>query len=256
MKTHIEKLSESLGLSPYEARLYLAGIQMGQTSISNLARKAQLSRTAVYPPLSSLVRKGLFSLATEGRRKVYRAVTPNSLLHILDQRRTQLESLAEEISVTETIHPPDKDIDIRYFPGQNGITMASRIFLEETKEKVWYSLENPLYTVDLVGIPAQDEYVKQRVKKGIRGKMIISTDVVSPWIKEYVEKDTEQLRESLLVSGRKYPFDAQIAATSGLIIMINSKDNPFAILIRNKQLAKTIISTHKLVWNHLRPNAD
>jgi sugar-specific transcriptional regulator TrmB len=252
MHKNAQKLSEVLGLSLYEARLYLASLQQAQNTISDLARAASIPRTAVYPPLEALLKKGLMTSSNRGKRSYYSAVRPDGLRHLLDKRKIELESLIEDIHSSETISSPTNDLGIQYFYGQNGITMAGQIFLDETKQKIWYSFENPLYVVDLVGIPFEDEYVKLRVEKGIHSKMIVSMDVISPWVQDYIDKDKEQLRETLILSARKFPFESCIAITKGLIIMINAKDKPFAVLIRNDHLAKTLMSIHQMVWAHYK----
>ena len=67
-----------LGLSCYESKTYIALVVYGYGDADTIARVAKIPRTSSYKVLASLEKKG-FVLASEGRPKVYRPVSPETL---------------------------------------------------------------------------------------------------------------------------------------------------------------------------------
>ena len=103
--------------------------------------------------------------------------------------------------------------------------------------------------MDLVGLNFQTGYVERRVEKGIRSRMILSAQETTPQLREFLSKDEAKLRETVMIQPHEYPFDSVIAVTKGLVILINSESNPFAVLIRNEHIAATLASIHRIIWN-------
>lgn len=252
MEEKILVLIQVFGLTPYEARIYLASVHIGAALIGQIAKAANISRTAAYPPIAALLEKGLMGITSIGKRKYYVAVQPERLRTILEQRQIALDKVIQDIVQKENIHSPQNNLDIVYFTGQNGILTAGQVLLDETTERVWYSFENISSLTSLVGVDKEVSYIRQRVQRGIRSKMILSTDAIQPWLEELMKDDKPQLRETVLISPREYPFKSTIVATKGLSLLINPGENPFAVLIRNEYIATTLISIHKVLWGRYK----
>jgi sugar-specific transcriptional regulator TrmB len=74
---------QQLGLSDKEARVYLAALELGASSISNLAKTAKVKRTTVYHLLQSLIDKNLITKVPRGKRNFFRAEHPSVFLDLL-----------------------------------------------------------------------------------------------------------------------------------------------------------------------------
>jgi predicted transcriptional regulator len=247
-----KRLSEIFGLSKHESAIYLALVNLGPSTISQISRTTGLPRTALYSPTTSLLKNGFLFLTSFGKRKYYNAIRPEKLKHLLEQKTVALNSVISDILPSDHIISRKNDLDISYFPGQHGIMTAGQLFIDETTEKTWYSFENPVHPTDLVGIDFEKSYIENRVEKSIASKMILSAKNNPSWLTEFIEKDKKQLRETLIISPVQYGFESTIAATKGLVIMINAKENPFAVLIRNNYLAFTIINIHRIIWDRYK----
>lgn len=248
MDREAKELAEIMGLPRLEAALYLALIHQGLSQVSTLSRAIQAARTTIYTPLNALIKRGLVSVIPRGRRKYYVALPPRKLGLVLERKKIELEHLFSSSLIGDSITAPGQKLVIQFFPGSSGITTAGQIFLEETSEKVWYSFENPIPLADLVSFEFQDYYVRERVRRGIHSKMIISSNVSHGWLEEHLQNDKKELRETLRIAAHEFPFDSVVAATKGLVIIINERENPFAVLIRSNYIANTLISIHKIIW--------
>jgi len=69
------KTLESIGLSSYEARGYIALIAHGYGSAETIAETAKIPRTSAYKVLQSLCNKG-FAISTRGRPTIFKPESP------------------------------------------------------------------------------------------------------------------------------------------------------------------------------------
>ncbi len=245
-----DRIAEIFNLSRYEARVYLGLLRIGEGTLSDIARTTSIPRTAIYPPLQSLLHKNLVSVVLIKKRKYYSAQNPKSLLFLFEKKKLDLEELLSELS--KSIHATSSKLRINFFPGAGGISLAGDIFLKETKTKLWKTFEHPLHTMRVSGAYQIDEYVKKRVARNIHARMVIPAKIKSEWMEEHLRRDKEELRETIIVSPEIYPLEASIGVTPGLTLLIGAKNNPFAVLIRNDELSETISSIHDMVWDRYR----
>ena len=62
---------EKAGLNRRETALYLALLQMGPSSILNIARKADMKRPTAYLVIDELMKKGLVAEVPKEKKKKY-----------------------------------------------------------------------------------------------------------------------------------------------------------------------------------------
>jgi sugar-specific transcriptional regulator TrmB len=90
-----------LGLSPYEARAYIALIAHGYGNADVIANTAQIPRTSAYKVLQSLESKG-YAIATQGRPKIFKPEPPGN---IYERFKSDLEETFEKLSLLhEVVH--------------------------------------------------------------------------------------------------------------------------------------------------------
>ena len=251
MTTETEKdIAQALNLSPYEAKIYLAGLNFEEATLTDLAKRAGVPRTAGYPPLQSLLKKGLVSAIKIKKRIYYRSLPPQRLPYILEQNKIILErainTLAQEITA------PHGDFSVQYFVDAKGVQMAGEIFLNESNGKLWRTFEHPGHVLKQFGEASFDAFNKRRITKGIFGRVIMTSGDESRWLQERLEKNKEELREVVLVSPSAYPIEASMAVADDMILMFTAKGDIFATLIKNDVLARTFASVHDMVWDRYR----
>ena len=88
---------ESLGLSAYESKAYIALIAHGYGNAELIAKTAQIPRTSAYSVLKSLEVKG-FAIATSGRPVIYKPEPPSK---IFERVKDELEETFQKL---EFIH--------------------------------------------------------------------------------------------------------------------------------------------------------
>lgn len=80
------KTLEEFGLSAEEAKVYMAGLSLGPTTILKLAKTSEVQRTAVYRVVESLRQHGLMKIELKGLKKLYAAESPHNLKRVLEEK--------------------------------------------------------------------------------------------------------------------------------------------------------------------------
>jgi sugar-specific transcriptional regulator TrmB len=78
------QLLQSFGLSNYEARAYIALVELGYGNADTIAEASQIPRTSAYKVLQLLCDKG-FAISTKGRPMIYRPEPPTEVRRRLSQ---------------------------------------------------------------------------------------------------------------------------------------------------------------------------
>ena len=82
---------EELGLTEKEAKLYLALLELGQATSSDLIKKLDYYSKTVYELLEKLMKKGLVSYVIKSNIKYFGAVNPEKFLDILKEEENDKE---------------------------------------------------------------------------------------------------------------------------------------------------------------------
>ena len=252
MGKEINLLASLFDLTEYESGIYLALNGNGPMHLQNISKHSTIHRTAIYRPLKKLIEKGLISETIFGKRTYYSATPLQVLRHKLDQKRSTLENMIRDLSASKAIYSKQSGLEATIHLGAEGIKAAGLIFLNEAEQKTWYSFENLALTAERVGFEFEDFYVKERVKRGIRSKMILSITEETQAVRNMIKEDAEQLRETVLLSPHQYPFQTTVAAAKGIAILVNPGVNPFALIIRNDAISDTFIQLHKCIWDRYK----
>ena len=94
---HIRSAIEQLGYSPHEVKVYLAALELGGSTATDIAEKARIPRTTVNLTIDSLHRKGLLDAYLQRRRKVWTAANPERLLIRMREQEAALKTVLPEL---------------------------------------------------------------------------------------------------------------------------------------------------------------
>src|SRR3989344_1883091 len=156
------------GLTKKEAEVYLALIELGSASASQIIQKTGLHRAVVYDLLQRLIEKGLVGHAIKGRKKFFEATNPERLLDILKEKENKIKTILPQLFELSQF----KDhLEVKIYKGKEGIKAVFEDILRN-KPKEWLSLGSSGETYEL--LPAfLEEFHKERVEKKIHGRGLI-----------------------------------------------------------------------------------
>ncbi len=161
---------EKLGLKENEAQVYLAGLELGPTKISEISLKTGLGRTNVYALINNLMEMGLFKLKETGFKKYYSAESPENLKNLVEQQTNQvINTLKSKVEKCQNIGTNE----IFHFKGINGMRSAFLSMLENLKSGDFYYIVsdgNLWYNTDPIFF---EKFMRKRAKMNLDLKLML-----------------------------------------------------------------------------------
>lgn len=131
--TLLNTLQET-GLSDKEAMVYLAMLELGESSIIPIAQKAGIKRTTVYNYLEDFRRLGLLSVSIRNRRQLYTAASPARLQELMRERLSKVERIVP--TLFSLFKQEDGKPSVQMFEGVEGIKEVFRLSLQTIGKKI------------------------------------------------------------------------------------------------------------------------
>lgn len=236
------QISEQLlqfDLNKSQAEVYLALLELGQTTVIEISRKTNIKRTTIYEVLAELEKKHLVAQTKKGPKRLFIAEEPENIERILEEKKTKLEKLMPILkSLTNTTG--EKPV-IRYYEGIEGIKDVYRDTLKYKGELVAYVTEN-IFTN--LGQDFADEYVEKRVKAQITGRVIGPN---TQEIIEYKKTDQKNLKETRIVDKEKFPFSIEMNIYGNKVAFMSFSEQ-LGLIIESNEIAKNMKFLFELAW--------
>lgn len=235
----IELELRKLGLREKEVSVYLAGLELGPTSVQEIAKKAKFTRPTVYVAIKNLKEKGFFAEIKKEKKKYYLAQSPASILRVLKVKKREIEEKEREfiriIAALESRYSKERQ-GIREYKGKKG--------LKALEEKLSFTASSEIFVLssktDLREMKKR-ERIYQKIKKRL-GKVEI---------KEIYPQKIKAKRAAPPWLKRKFSPLPGIAGTliilSDTVIFLSSQKQE-GLLIENEVIANSLRVLSKTLW--------
>jgi len=161
MKDVSERITASLqelGLSLYEARLYLGLLTRGPQNGNELSRTSGVPSSKVYAMLERLAAAGIVAHTRRGNTVEYVSVPPQDVLHKLRERYTKPLDYLE--ATLPTIVSSDPEPDVLQVASRDAIIDHARVIVRNATSEIYLSiwgenldlLRNDLAAADARGV--------------------------------------------------------------------------------------------------------
>jgi len=233
---------EAAGLTKNESKIYKLLIQLNKSNVTDLAKKTGIHRRSVYDVLMRLSDKGLVSYMIADGVKVYAANNPKILKTIIEKRKQAIDEALPNLEKIFQENAQKKST--KFFMGKKGIRNILDDQLNQKSEIL--VLGGSKYAPKLLR-----EYFPKynfiREKKKIPLKIIYSGKQAEEKIK------AERLK---LAKTKKLPENTggDIAINiygDNVALLMWNLDNPFAILIHEKEVADSFRDYFNFIWKKL-----
>ena len=88
-----KEILEELGLSPNEAKIYEGLLEIGQSSVPEIAVKIGVHKRNIYDIIPKLLRKGLIYQIADTKENRYAPLEPSKLSELLKEKETKLQNI-------------------------------------------------------------------------------------------------------------------------------------------------------------------
>ncbi len=124
MPSDFSKYFTDLGFTSTETATYIASLQLGPTSVQEIAKKARLSRTTAYEAIASLQNRGLMSSYQHGKKKFFSAEDPErAVAHVrgkIGELQSQIEAFARIVPELKMISGGERPT-VRFLEGREAL---------------------------------------------------------------------------------------------------------------------------------------
>ena len=230
---------KQIGLTDYEADVYLALLTNGQMSAYELAEKAGLYRQVTYDTLKRLAEKGFVSSVIEGKTKLFKAIDPKLVLEFLNEKTENYKQILPElIKINEASKQP---LSVETYKGKNVVRIALRDIINTLKE----TGGEVLCTAVDESVPFTkykticDQYERDMINYKIKERVIIKQGT-----KGIFQKGTSKYKRIPEKFFNQNPV--QIYGDNVQIIVWGNPD--YLIIIRNKGVADSYRKQFELLW--------
>ena len=227
-----------LGFSKDEARLYLASLELGESTVARIAQKAKIERTTAYAHMENLKRRGLISMSKRNKKMVYSAENPKKLKIELEQKGMLLEGLLPELlSITNAIDAKPK---VRFFDSKEGVFDIYRETLLYPDQRMYMWMSSPWYDDEKFW---RDYYMPIRIDKKIHLSAIVPKNETSI---AFTQEDKLKLRETRMTDADNIRADMVLYGTRNIAII--SYEESTALVIESKKLFDTLKVIFQAHW--------
>ena len=238
-----------LGLSPKAAKAYLACMQTGPATMTQIAKTAGLKRPSTYLAIDELLMRGFVSVSKKGRRTFYVAEHPRRFLQILRTREREMERMLPEL---EALYYGDKEKPrVRMYEGKEAMLRMYEETFQALSER-----HSELLFFTAIGdlqrhFPEALELYYKLISEGTyRIRELLYHD----------ERDEEYLRRvrklcgpahriRLLDSEKSRFFNTDNIIFEDTVMMFSLKKAIYVVVIEDAQIADTMRALFNAAWD-------
>lgn len=243
-----EKYLKDIGLSDKETAIYITLLSFDKALIPEISQKAKVKRPTTYVILDSLMKKGLVSEVSVGKKTFYMAEPPEKLDMFVDR---QINLLEENKKSLDIIIPQLKSIQreqgekpmVQFFEGKEGVISSNNdVFSNKIGDEPVYMI----YSRDSVkGIFTEKEAQsmrEKRISKGIKSKAI--------YISAEDSRPSDETGDRLKIDKDKYPINSDITIYGDKVKIAILSKRLSSISIKSSELADTLKSLIKYIFDN------
>lgn len=232
-----------IGLNEKESKVYLSSMELGQSTIQDIAKKAGVNRATTYFVVEALMKSGLMSSFHKGKKQYFAAADPDRLAEILEQEKKNIEkkkvNLKKLMPQLQSIKTKHEGPIVRYYEGKEGILAMIEEFIKLAKGTVAMA-----YSVD-----ALDKVFSKEEREKARNKRIqkkVKTKVIYTYKNGVLENTADGKRRK--IPFEKFPITCDIAVYDNKIRIASLGNRLAGIVIEDKEIADSLRAILDLAW--------
>ncbi len=231
-----------LGLSEKEAAVYLAALELGPSTVQELAKKAHVNRATAYLLLDTLALRGLVSTFVKGKKRSFAAESPERFLSLLRTQRDELDLRETEFSKAlpallglfnrEGVRP-----QVRYLEGKEGLATIRDMFSALTGEFI------QIVPFDDAAGVRETFGTKPSIKGHMPHRALLVMD--HPDASVIPKLPNGEVR---VLSSKQFPIHAEISVRGHHVFLYSYRVSLLSVVISSQEIADTIRALFELAW--------
>ncbi|CAN5765953.1 hypothetical protein BH11PAT2_BH11PAT2_03420 [soil metagenome] len=235
----------SLGLSTKESAVYVAMLELGRGTVTQISRKAGINRTTGYDILDSLVRDGLVRISGKEPKQEYVAESPANIMTLLNKRlqetQDHIQKAKEFVPKLQSIHKIDTRPQIKFYEGIEGLKQVYEDTLTATEPIVAYAAYEDMHATLGDYFPS---YYQRRAKKGISIRGIVPQTAAS---EERATHNIEEKRDIAIIPKELFDITPDIEIYDNKVTIASWRDK-LGIIIESAEIAHAMKKVFELAF--------
>jgi sugar-specific transcriptional regulator TrmB len=236
--TMAEEILKDLGLSMNESKVFLALIELGQTTVGNISKKCKVHRTNVYDSLGKLESRDLVICTEKQGTKYFDAKNPEELMNFLKKKQERLQEVLPQFLLDYKL--ASKNTKAHIFEGVKAIHDILEGFLNYKEPVLVYGV--PKEAPQMLGDWLKPHH-KKRVSEKIMMKHIYNEDAKERI--KYLNK-MPYTEAKYLPNEYNSPVSTEICGEE--VIFIFWKTAPIVVHIKSKEIADYYKKYFEILW--------
>lgn len=231
----IDKLKD-LGLTENESKIYAALIEMGPVNAGLLTRKCGLHRRVVYDTLDRMVKKGLVGFIIRNNVRVFQVANPERFMEIVKEREAIVSDILPQL--TSLYQKTRESEETNFYKGKPGLKLIFEDQLSAKGEILILGASSVAYDLFQFYFKWFD---KRRKERKIKSRIIFSNNAKNIKVPY---SDVRYLPE-------KYSSPLAVNIYNDKVAIIFwDKQNPLAIVIKNRKISDGYRKYFELIWKN------
>lgn len=238
---HLNELKNA-GLSENEAKVYLAALELGETSIYRLAKKSLVKRTTTYLAVESLKEKGLMKSYVRNKISVCYAEHPKKLSETLEEKKKALDKILPELMAFTNLI--DKKPKIQFYEGKEAYKEVFKDVLKYPGKEMLGTFNDKFWNF---GNYFTDYFIPKRKEKKIWARILFENN---PELRNVAQDEKEHFFQSRIVQSEKFKVEIEMVIYGGNKLGMVSYDEEMAIIIESQKIHNTQKSFFETMWEN------
>jgi len=229
------EILKQAGLTQNEAIVYKTLLELGPSLAGQISRKSGLHRRSVYDTTEMLIKKGLIGYILKNNRRLFQVSSPKRFLELIKEKEKEIEEIIPEmLSFYEKTKEKE---ETNFYKGKQGL---KTVFEEQLESKEILILGASESAFDILPFYFRWYDLARKKKK-------IKVRIISP----------DKLKKIPLAEIRLLPqkYSSPLAVNiygDKVAIILWSKENPIAIVIKNEEISSGYKKYFELIWKEAR----
>ncbi len=239
----VEEIFKELGFSERETKVYLALLELGQTSVGPIAAKTRIQHSKIYPTLEKLIDKGLVSYVIKSKTKYFQAINPKQIINILKEKEHKFLDILPSLLEKQEFSKEQQIATI--YEGYEAIKSMFNLIIEQLDKQSHYyvfAFKDEYISSEIVSIFLRNIH-QQLAKKRVDDRLIAHISIEDKVRENY--KDIKKMK----IKFTKIDFPLGLMIINDKIINWVWGKRPTAVEIISKQIAEQYKNFFLNIWN-------
>ncbi len=247
----ISQKIKQIGLTEKETAVYLAMLELGEDSITEITRVAKQKRPTVYLALDRLEMLGLAERALRGKKKLWSAVHPKRLKELADFRASQIEGVLPELLALYR-EKREKPV-VRILEGQAGARTAYQeaySLLNNKEEGLWFG--NVTFLAEnFPELLREYNAIMRKIRDPHIRELIYGNEKSKAWVDSMQRGLSKNHYIKYLGIGSEFGFTDQLIIGNTIMSFSFGKD-VFVVITESKEIAQTQRGLFETMWKKVK----